>query len=418
MRKSPTNLPVAIAYKEKILAALQAFDCEILSLEGLTEDGLLFNVEDADRVADVFIRENVDAVFVPHCNFGSEESVARLCKKVGKPVLLWGPKDEINPEDFYRYRDSQCGLFATSKVLNMYGVPFTYIENCSVDDPTFAEGFQRFLAVVSVVKAFRNLRIGQIGARPAPFASVKCNEMELLQKFGIEILPMTMTDLRARLEKWAAKQSINAELFEYESGEAFLAAHRERPVQVLFLDIYMSGANGIQTAEALRQTDTDCLLIFTTTSTDHALEGFRVRAMHYLVKPYAEKDVFALMDEVLARLPRPDRYLLMKVSGSDVRMPLRDILYAEHFSHMIHVHTASGRTCITRQSFGDFTAQLQTEDRFFICSRGVVVNLEHALDFDGAAFRLDDGSTVAVSRDLIKKARQALMDFLFERGRM
>ncbi|MDY3026535.1 MAG: fucose isomerase [Candidatus Faecivicinus sp.] len=198
----PFNLPVAIAYKEKILAALQAFDCEILSLEGLTEDGLLFNVEDADRVADVFIRENVDAVFVPHCNFGSEESVARLCKKVGKPVLLWGPKDEINPEDFYRYRDSQCGLFATSKILSMYGVPFTYIENCSVDDPTFAEGFQRFLAVVSVVKAFRNLRIGQIGARPAPFASVKCNEMELLQKFGIEILPMTMTDLRARLEKY------------------------------------------------------------------------------------------------------------------------------------------------------------------------------------------------------------------------
>ena len=224
--------------------------------------------------------------------------------------------------------------------------------------------------------------------------------------------------LRARLEKWAAKQSIDAELYEYASGEAFLAAHREQPVQVLFLDIYMNGASGIQTAEALRQTDTDCLLIFTTASTDHALEGFRVRAMHYLVKPYAEKDVFALMDEVLARLPRPDRYLLMKVSGSDVRMPLRDILYAEHFSHMIHVHTASGRTCITRQSFGDFTAQLQTEDRFFICSRGVVVNLEHALDFDGAAFRLDDGSTVAVSRDLIKKARQALMDFLFERGRM
>ena len=224
--------------------------------------------------------------------------------------------------------------------------------------------------------------------------------------------------LRARLETWAAKQSIEADLAEYESGEAFLAAHSRQPVQVLFLDIYMSGANGIQTAEILRQTDTNCLLIFTTTSTDHALDGFRVRAMHYLVKPYTEKDVSALMDEVLARLPRPDRYLLIKVSGSDVRLPLGDILYAEHFSHMIHVHAASGRTYITRQSFGDFTAQLQSENRFFICSRGVVVNLEHALDFDGTAFRLDDGSTAAVSRDLIKKARQALMDFLFERGRM
>ena len=224
--------------------------------------------------------------------------------------------------------------------------------------------------------------------------------------------------LRARLKKWAAKQRIDTELLEYESGEAFLAAHRRQPVQAAFLDIYMSGANGIQTAETLRQTDTNCLLIFTTTSTDHALEGFRVRAMHYLVKPYTEKDVFALMDEVLARLPQPDRYLLIKVNGSDVRLLLGDILYAEHFSHMIYIHAASGRTYITRQSFGDFTAQLKTESRFFICSRGVVVNLEHALDFDGTSFRLDDGSAAAVSRDLTKKARQALMDFLFERGRM
>ncbi len=53
----------------------------------------------------------------------------------------------------------------------------------------------------------------------------------------------------------------------------------------------MSGANGIETAKELRDFDSDALLIFTTTSTDHALEGFRVRAMHYLVKPYEEKEL-------------------------------------------------------------------------------------------------------------------------------
>lgn len=199
----PFNLPVAIQYKEAIRNALHEFDCEIIDLEGITQDGLLFQVDDADRVASYFIEKQVDGIFVPHCNFGSEESVARLCKKVGKPVLLWGPKDKINPEDFYRYRDSQCGLFATSKVLGMYGVPFTYIENCDLDNTKFKEGFESFIRICSVVKAFKNMRIGQIGTRPAPFASVKCNEMELLEKFGIEILPITMTDLKNKMKLYA-----------------------------------------------------------------------------------------------------------------------------------------------------------------------------------------------------------------------
>lgn len=224
--------------------------------------------------------------------------------------------------------------------------------------------------------------------------------------------------LRNRLEQALNGRSVQADICEYANGEAFIQAAEKQRFSAALLDIYMPGANGIDTARALRAFDPDCLLIFTTTSTDHALEGFQVRAMHYLVKPFTQKDIDSLTDEMLTRIPRPDKYMDIKVSGSDIRLNYQSIVYAEHFSHMIHVHTASGRTCITRQSFGDFTAQLQTEDRFFICSRGVVVNLEHALDFDGAAFRLDDGSTVAVSRDLIKKARQALMDFLFERGRM
>ena len=56
----------------------------------------------------------------------------------------------------------------------------------------------------------------------------------------------------------------------------------------------MNGINGIETAKKLRSFDKDCLLIFTTTSTDHALERFQVRATHYLVKPYTDKDLSAL----------------------------------------------------------------------------------------------------------------------------
>ena len=104
--------------------------------------------------------------------------------------------------------------------------------------------------------------------------------------------------LRSRLECQLSRRGIHSDFTEFENGEDFLLASKERPFTVLFLDIYMNGANGIEIAKELRKSDTSCLLIFTTTSTDHALEGFQVRAMHYLVKPYHENEISALTDEM------------------------------------------------------------------------------------------------------------------------
>ena len=62
----PFNQPVAVSYKEKILAFLkryEALDVSLVDLEGLTDDGLLSTVEDAQRVADVFLEKKVDAIF-------------------------------------------------------------------------------------------------------------------------------------------------------------------------------------------------------------------------------------------------------------------------------------------------------------------------------------------------------------------
>lgn len=222
--------------------------------------------------------------------------------------------------------------------------------------------------------------------------------------------------LHGRLENALKRRAVYAEIFEYESGEEYLAAAKQQPFTVSFLDIYMNGMTGVDTAAELRTFDKKGLLIFTTTSTDHALEGFRVHAMYYLVKPYDEKDIEALMDEILSRVPKPDKYMDIKVNGSDIRMRFQDIVYADHFSHMIHIHTASEKELVTRQSFGEFTAPLKEDERFFLCSRGSVVNMEHVADFDGLAFVMDNGEKVAVSRVLIKSARQAFMDFLFKRG--
>lgn len=230
----------------------------------------------------------------------------------------------------------------------------------------------------------------------------------------VDDLPGERALMKARLEKALARCSVQADYFEYESGEAFLAAAKAAPFAVAFLDIYMPGINGVETAKALRAFDPACLLIFTTTSTDHALAGFQVRAMHYLVKPFTQEDVDQLTDEILARLPRMDKYMEIKVNGGDIRLSYGNIVYAEHFAHMIHIHTPALKPLLTRMPFKDFIAPLREDGRFFVCGRGTIVNLAHAADFEDAAFVMDEGSRVLISRELTKAARQTFMEYLLQ----
>jgi L-fucose isomerase-like protein len=191
------------AYKYKLLIEekLREWDIEFVNIDSVNEEGLLVTIEDAKKTVELFKEKKVDAVFSPHVNFGTEEVVAYVGKQVNKPFLLWGPRDEAPLESGEHLRDTQCGLFATSNVLNKYGVKFTYIINSSVDSEIFKRGFFNFIAAARVVKNFFGARIGQISTRPANFYTVIINEQELLSKWGIELVPITLIHVKNEIER-------------------------------------------------------------------------------------------------------------------------------------------------------------------------------------------------------------------------
>jgi L-fucose isomerase-like protein len=172
---------------------------EFTDLEWLNEEGLLFLNEDVDRVAEYLREQKVDAIFIMNCNFGNEEAAGRIAKKMGLPTLLWGPRDMIFEPDGTRYTDSQCGLFAISNQLRRAKLPFSYIENCRVTDKAFADGLKKFESVVCMLKNFRNLEVVQVGVRLKPFKSVMSNEVELAEKFGINVTPVNLVEAMQKL---------------------------------------------------------------------------------------------------------------------------------------------------------------------------------------------------------------------------
>lgn len=200
-RRSIFSAPDAIKYAGLTRERLKELQVDFVDILDINEEGLLYDDADMEKIAEKFRMEGVDGLFLPHCNFGTEYVCARLAKKLNVPVLLWGPRDERPDESGIRLRDSQCGLFATGKVLRRFQVPFTYLTNCRLTDPEFEQGIQRFLAVCNVVKVFRNTRILQIAPRPFDFWSTMCNEGELLEKFNIQLSPIPMPELTARMKK-------------------------------------------------------------------------------------------------------------------------------------------------------------------------------------------------------------------------
>lgn len=168
--------------------------------KGLGIKNLIFDDASAAAMIERLKAKQVDAVFIINCNFGNEEAAADIAKTLGKPVLLWAPLDDEYYVDGMRPTDSQCGLFGVSRQFQRFHIPFSHLPCCKVESEEFKAGFDSFVRVACMVKNFTGLRIGQVGLRPTPFFSVIWNEGELMEKFGVKIIPINFAVIEQRMK--------------------------------------------------------------------------------------------------------------------------------------------------------------------------------------------------------------------------
>lgn len=163
-----------------------------VDLKGINAVDVMYSEADAEKVIERFKAEKVDAVLIINCNFGNEEVAGQVARGVGKPVCLWAPLDDEFMPDGMRFTDSQCGVFGVSRQLQRFNIPFSFIESCAVESEAFARGFGKFVSVSCMLKNFTGMRIAQVGMRPKPFCSVIFNEGELMQRFGLQVIPVNL----------------------------------------------------------------------------------------------------------------------------------------------------------------------------------------------------------------------------------
>lgn len=134
--------------------------------------------------------------------------------------------------------------------------------------------------------------------------------------------------LRKVVETKLQLEGVAYDMEEYDSGEALLKGIEQTAPDLLFLDIEMKGLNGMETAEKLRKSCKNTIIVFVTAYPDFVFQGYEVGAFHYILKPYKEHKICEVMDRALEKMEadREQFYLVEKKSGS-IRLPLKEILY-------------------------------------------------------------------------------------------
>ena len=209
--------------------------------KGFVPCGAVWNLDQAEAVAEYFARQHVDGIVIAALNFGDERSAVKIAEKLGVPVLLYATKEPPVPEGFSlaRVSDSYCGTLSIASGLYRRKIPFHYAGIFFHDDFEFLAEIETFARAVSVVKGLKGARLGQVGLRPSTFETVAYDETAMVRKFGQNVIVSEVADIVRRAEAFGDDDTLVQEK---------IAAIRGEVAQVTVSDAYLLKAAKMELA--------------------------------------------------------------------------------------------------------------------------------------------------------------------------
>lgn len=212
------------------------------------------------------------------------------------------------------------------------------------------------------------------------------------------------------LNSYCEDNFINAVITAYDSGEALLGNFTENMFDMIFLDIYMNGINGIETAKKIRAIDDRCLLVFVTTSRDHALDGFSVKALHYLLKPVSIENLAEVFHRCKRLIDSTDKYIEVISERIPVKIQMKSIEFIEVYDKACFIH-AGANVIKTYLSLEEIHSQL--EQKFFLrCHRSYVVNMRSIVNVGERDFILKSGALIPIRQSEKGVIKKIYMNFV------
>lgn len=172
----------------------------------------------------------------------------------------------------------------------------------------------------------------------------------------------------------------------YSSAIEAMKDLREHPVQLLFLDIQMPELSGIEFAKILPH---ETKIIFTTAFQQYAIEGYKVNALDYLMKPISYDDFLKAADKALEWFSvtqkqdtyARDRFMFVKSDYKLVRIALDDILYIEGLKDYVRIFLQDGQKIMSLMNMKKLEEYLPRPE-FLRTHRSYIVHMSKAQSID------------------------------------
>ncbi len=198
----------------------------------------------------------------------------------------------------------------------------------------------------------------------------------MIRCIAVDDEPLALSLIKSYIEQTPKLELIGA----YSSAlQALEAVRREQP-DLLFLDIQMPTMNGIELASLIDTYRTK--VVFTTAFSQYALEGFRVDAIDYLLKPISYDNFSRCVDKVERLLDKTaggvasNDYMVIKSDYRLVKVQYSEVLYLESLRDYVLVVLADGTQLKTLSTLKGIESTLPNE-LFRRVHRSFIVNLSN-----------------------------------------
>ncbi len=189
------------------------------------------------------------------------------------------------------------------------------------------------------------------------------------------------------------------------------------------LDIVMQNdITGIELGVKLRQAGYDGKIVYLTSSAEYAIDSFKVKPFHYIMKPVEKDSFFAVLDEAYEIISHESsQKFMVKTKENSLLVSHDSILYAELVKRAVVFNLVGGKTVESttlRTTFSEAVAELTADSRFMICGSGMLVNLHHVTSVGNDSLVFRNGQKVYLGKKLCREIRSAWNEFWFkERSR-
>lgn len=209
----------------------------------------------------------------------------------------------------------------------------------------------------------------------------------------------------------------DASCFLYSDGSELLRSMENGfELDAVFLDIEMKEVDGMSCAKAIRKMNRDIPIIFLTSHTEMAMEGYEVDAFRFLAKPVDPDKLRVTLRDLEKRL-KEDEKIVLREDGEDVILPIKDLVYAEASNNSVRF-VFKGSSHETRMKFSEAVATIDSLSRDFLkVHRSYVISLGHVRKVNSGEVLMDNGDIVPVARGKTKEVRDRLFEFIRRTGR-